>query len=87
MFFRCDNRFSTSPGKGTGPAFERNCIVLSALVALNFSDFPAGVESGEGLDAARRELRRVPRVAVMAGAVNYASARHIAKYFARGRKW
>jgi len=62
-------------------------IVLSALVALNFSDFPTGVESGEGLDAARTKLRRMPRIAAIAVAVNYASARHIAKYFARGRKW
>jgi len=61
-------------------------IVLSALVALNFSDFPVGVESGEGLDAARTKLRRMRHIAAIAVAVNYASVRHIAKYFALGRK-
>ena len=56
-------------------------IVLSALVALNFSDFPAGVESGEGLDAARTKFRRMPPVAAIAVAVNYASAHHRAQIF------
>jgi len=65
---------------------EEDSIVLSAQVALIFFDFPAGVESGEGLDAARRKLRRVPRIDAIAGAVNYASVRHIAKYFARAAK-
>jgi hypothetical protein len=29
----------------------------------------------------------MPHIAAIAVAVNYASARHIAKYFALGRKW